>query len=212
MSEDTIRVNDMVRGMGEITLSMFEDSFTSLKEGDTSIYERVEKAYAKLRDCYEKCETEILELLVGSDPDASEARKLAAFFKASVYFERIGKYAELITSGSVALYGDRSIGTIDAVSKISFVNIRMLRGILDAMRTYDISPLYGYGELFYEVESGRDAVLREAADFIRMSPETADSRIHYVAISRHIERIADDICRLSEELIFMDTGERVRLN
>jgi len=61
-----------------------------------------------------------------------------------------------------------------------------------------------------EIDSLNREMYRQIQGAIRKYPERMECLIHLLAVSRHLERIADQATNIAEDVIYMVEGEIIR--
>jgi len=86
----------------------------------------------------------------------------------------------------------------------------MLEMALDSLVNTDPELARTVLELDEEVDTIHSQNYQSFKDFIRKNPETVDSVLSYLTVSRHLERVADLATNIAEDVIYLNEGEIVR--
>lgn len=155
-------------------------------------------------------EEECLKILALYQPVAIDLRFIVAVLKINNDLERIGDLAVNIAERSTFLaVQERKVIPFDFTGMAEKVQ-SMLRKSLDAL--VNMNPSLAR-EVFIcddEVDAIHRNMYQQVKDRIRSHPEELDSLIHFLGISRNLERIADHATNLAEDVVYMADGEIVR--
>jgi phosphate transport system protein len=167
--------------------------------------EEIDKAEIEL-------EEEVLKLLALHQPLATDLRYLITVLKMNDELERIGDLAVNVAERATSLADSKPV---DAPFDFGLMSSRvcdMLKKSLDALihlsRDYAVEVF----ALDDEVDKIHINMYKLVKDGIRNNIDDLDTLVHYLSISKHLERIADHAESISEEIIYLLVGEIVRHN
>jgi phosphate transport system protein len=167
--------------------------------------EEIDKAEIEL-------EEEVLKLLALHQPLATDLRYLITVLKMNDELERIGDLAVNVAERATSLADSKPV---DAPFDFGLMSSRvcdMLKKSLDALihlsRDYAVEVF----ALDDEVDKIHINMYKLVKDGIRNNIDDLDTLVHYLSISKHLERIADHAESISEEIIYLLDGEIVRHN
>jgi phosphate transport system protein len=157
-----------------------------------------------------RLEEECLKILALHQPVAGDLRFIIAIMKINSDLERIGDLAVNISKRVVLL----------AKNKLNIIPIRfkdmeikteqMLKKSLDAISQYDAEIAYQVLASDDEVDIHNRKIYAQMVQEIQNNPEQSEGFIHYMSISRFLERIADYATNISEDVIYLVDGEIIR--
>ena len=58
------------------------------------------------------------------------------------------------------------------------------------------------------VDALDDQVFRQCVTYMMEDPRAIGASSHYILVARHLERVADNACKIAEKALYMITGER----
>lgn len=155
-------------------------------------------------------EEETLKILALYQPVAVDLRFLVTVLKMNSVLERIGDVAVNIAERSVFLAGQQPLSIYFDFPAMAEKSERMLKQALDALVNLDSRLAKSVCVADDEVDAMNRAMFAQVKDGIRAHVEDLDSLIHYLNISRHLERIADLASNIAEDVIYLVDGEIVR--
>jgi phosphate transport system protein len=155
-----------------------------------------------------------LKILALYQPFAFDLRFVVAVLKMNNDLERIGDLAVNIAEQAIFLSTVPPIPFSQRFSKraetMAEHTQEMLRKALDALIQKDL-------ELAREVRLSDDTVdslhremYGEVQDYIKEHPDYAEIVLHYLSVSRYLERIADYATNIAEDVIYLIKGHIVR--
>ncbi|MCI4340556.1 MAG: phosphate uptake regulator PhoU, partial [Thermoplasmata archaeon] len=88
--------------------------------------------------------------------------------------------------------------------------VAMLRVALDAFDRGDVDKARAVYEADDAVDELNRQVIKECIVSLEHDPLEPPQLVAYVLVSRHLERVADNACKIAEKTIYMETGHRRR--
>ena len=113
---------------------------------------------------------------------------------------------------------ERAIAVIDGPKMDCPLNIDpmakrvvdMLEKAIDALINADLRLANMVLKLDDEVDTLHGSNYKLFKDYVRNNPETIDTSLSYLTVSRHLERIADLATNIAEDVIYLNEGTIVR--
>ena len=155
-------------------------------------------------------EEECLKTLALYQPMASELRFVVSMLKINSDLERIGDLAENISERVVFLADKEKVEIeVDYLDMMANV-LTMLKKSLDAFVNMDAELAKEVCSLDKIVDDYRRDIFNYVADNIQASNTPAKNMLNMLSISRYLERIADHITNVAEDVIYLVEGEIIR--
>ena len=157
-------------------------------------------------------EEEAIRVLAIHQPVATDLRFIAACLKINNDLERIGDLAAKVAKRVLDLYKDSTQDPVipQDLLELSELVINLMRRALDAFARSDV-------ELARKVRLDDDRIDRIHRElFFRMqesmkqSPSLVEPATSMLSVSSSLERIADHVTNIAEDVIYMVGGEIVR--
>jgi phosphate transport system protein len=155
-------------------------------------------------------EEEGLKLLALYQPVAVDLRFIVATMKINNDLERIGDIAVNIAERAIYLAGRQPMQTYFPFAKMAAGAQTMLKQSLDALVNMDPQLARTVCESDDTVDDLNRSIYEKVCQGIRDDPQQVEAFIQVLGVSRHLERIADLATNISEEVIYMATGDVVR--
>ncbi|MBE7467103.1 MAG: phosphate signaling complex protein PhoU [Planctomycetes bacterium] len=157
-------------------------------------------------------EEDCLKILALHQPVAIDLRLLVAILKFNNDLERMGDLSVNIAERTLFLAGREQLPVPYDLPELCAKVLEMLKKSLDALVNLD-------PEMSRQVLASDDVVdglhrrmYTWIKDAIRKNPDHLDDLLHYLSISRNLERIADHCTNISEDVIYMVEGNIIRHN
>ncbi len=185
-------------------------SFRALTERDIALAEKLIASDEEVNRKEVELEEECLKILALHQPVANDLRMIVAILKINSNLERIADQAVNISERTVDLakfaHVDCPLNLEDMAQKV----IVMLGQAIEALINADLELAQDVLELDDEVDTLHGHNYGLFKDYIRKAPETIDTVLSYLTVSRHLERVADLATNIAEDVIYLNEGTIVR--
>ena len=182
----------------------------SLETRDLQLAERVIESDYSVDRAEVNLEEDCLKILALHQPVAIDLRFVIAVLKINNDLERIGDLAVNIAERSLFLSTQEPITIHFDLPQMAEKTKNMLKQSLASLVNMDPRSAKEVCALDDEV----DGMNREMYDQVKLGvieqPQSVESLIHMLSVSRHLERIADLSTNIAEDVIYMVAGEIVR--
>lgn len=155
-------------------------------------------------------EEDCLKVLALHQPVAVDLRFVIATLKINNDLERIGDLAVNIAERTIFLSSHKATNALFDFDTMAEKTLLMLKDALEAMIRNDLDLARRVCIVDDEIDAMNREMYNLAYKEIRKNPEQVEALVHYLSISRHLERIADYATNIAEDIIYMIEGEIVR--
>jgi phosphate transport system protein len=195
-------------GLGTLCEEQVRAAVQAITDRDVELAERVIEGDRKIDLQEIEIEEECLHTLALHQPVAFDLRYVIAVLKMNSDLERIGDHAKSIAEQARYLAGVSEIDEtpFDLKSMANKAEV-MLRQALDAVVNIDVELAREVRVQDDEVDIMHAGMYRRAIELIRETPPQAEQIIHYVNVSRMLERIADHACNIAKDVLYITEGE-----
>lgn len=184
-----------------------QKALKSLKERDGKLAKKVVE-YDKIIDRMEiEVEEECLKILALHQPVAIDLRFIISVLKINNDLERIGDLAANIAERSLYLSGQDPIEIAPSIIEMAPEVQQMLKKSLDALINMDTDLANEVLEADEKVDDLHAGMYEYIQEKIKKSPDSINSQLHLMGVSRYLERIADHATNIAEDVIYMVDGE-----
>ncbi len=201
-------LREHVARMGALSLSMVEDGAKALLANDATLARKVIDLDGPLDKFDIDIETETIRLIATHQPEGSDLRMLAATLKIGNDLDRIGRLGYDLARNLSAVPDPVDPALLDLIRDMDSKARAMVRDSIDAFVQGDTAR----AKCVIAADDAVDALQRELQRRIflglvggRNSPERLARTL---LAARHLERVADNACKIAEKTVYAITGER----
>ncbi len=195
--------------MGELTYQTLSISIKGYIESSI-VQGQIREMSDRLMLMADKVEDRSFELITRFQPVASDLRAIKSYMKIGYDFARYGRYALDISYINDQISGLSECDTEikESVEKMCEKVLQMVKISIDALRKHDVD----LAKTIVETEREVDAMYQSHLNKL-LEEETGNSRsiTSRVLMSRYLERIADHAVYVCESIVYIVTGEKIRL-
>ncbi len=209
---DLKTLQQKVMKLGELAGGALLLSMESLQKRD------VEKALEVIDNDYrmDHLEEEIndfaLMLITKQQPVASDLRKVFISIKTATDLERIADHAVNIAKATIRL-GEKEVSVqLHNIEEMFSIAHEMLRLSLEAYQKENLTYAKQIAEMDDSVDEIYGKAIREFISTIPEQPEAITQITQLSFIARYIERIADHITNIAENVFYLVKGKHYLLN
>ena len=197
-----------VLGIGTLCEEQVRDAIKAVATRDVDLAARVVAGDEQIDIMEIDVEEDCLNCLALHQPVAFDLRYVIAVLKMNNDLERIGDLAKSIAEQARLLAGEAETAETPFDLRAMGLRVeRMLRYALDAVVNIDVEQAREVRVLDDEVDIMHAATYHRASELIRQYPDQIDQMIHYINISRQLERIADHACNIAKDVLYITEGE-----
>ena len=198
-------------GLGAQVEDRVRDALVAIESKDRDLCKRLIEADAEINRMEIRVEEECLKTLALYQPVASDLRFLIATIKINNDLERIADIAASIANRVLIIsrYPKIEMPPIRLVEMGEKVEGMLSLG-LNAFVQVDSDLAHKVCMLDDEVDEMRNQAYGAIKRAIRAEPGHVAPLMNYFLINRHLERLADHVTNIAEEVIYLVNGEIVR--
>lgn len=210
MDLEIATIKGHVHEMGQWAIGMVQRGVTTLDSFNVGGLQEMYAMDDRLDAFDVDIEHEAIRLLVTRQPAARDARTLGATLKVITYLDRVGRLG-LDTARYVTEFkGKEHYNPWSVLQMMAEQATAMLRVALDAFDNGDLDKARAVYDADDAVDELNRQVLRECLVGLEGKPPETPPLVIYVLVGRHLERVADNACKIAEKTIYMQTGHRRR--
>jgi phosphate transport system protein len=210
--KDLHTLKEEVISMGNLVSKSIGDSVLSLKNRDVGMAQKVIEMDNEIDAMDHKIEEDCMRLLALQQPMARDLRLIISVLKMSIDLERMGDLALEIAVITKITASVPPVKPLIDLPRMSDICQDMLKNIMIAFENKDVEAAKTVAKRDDEIDMLFDQVRRELISYMIEDPKKITGAQHLTFVARYLERIGDHITNLSENVVFMVTGERVELN
>jgi len=210
--KDLHKLKEEVISMGSLVSKAIGDSVLSLKNRDIGLAEKVIEMDNEIDAMDHKIEEDCMRLLALQQPMARDLRLIISVLKMSIDLERMGDLSLEIAVITKITASVPPVKPLVDIPRMSDICQDMLKNIMIAFENKDVEAAKAVAKRDDEIDALFDQVRRELISYMIEDPKKITGAQHLTFVARYLERIGDHMTNLSENVVFMVTGERVELN
>ena len=195
--------------MGTFALQMVHDGWRAFDQGDRRLAQSVLDRNDRLDQLDDEMEHATIAFLVLRQPAAVDLRTAAALLKITTHMDRIGRLGYDMCRVTTAIKGPRESAELRALLQrmdelVESMALQALQG-LEQNRVDLARDLFRRDD---EVDLMHREAQRRAVSELETNSQAAPRLASIVLVARHLERIADNACKIAEKTIYAATGQR----
>jgi phosphate transport system protein len=199
-----------ILNIGSIVEHSLFRAIKAVTELDQVAFERVISDDKKVDQLEVELEEDCLKVLALYQPVAGDLRFVVSVLKINNDLERIGDLATNIARIGSDLAQEEPIKVPFNFEEMSMHVREMLKNSLDALVNMDPDLAHKVCKDDDNVDAIHRTMYGTVYEEIAKKPERSKALIHYLSISRHMERIADSTTNIAEDVIYMVDGVIIR--
>lgn len=211
LSKDEKNINQLIHRMGEAVSHAFQQAGDAYMEHNSELAQSVIDDDAKINDLCARIEEHCFITIALRQPVANDLRDLLANMHIAQEYERIGDYAADISKKIIETHGMPKKGCRDNFQLLIDLCSIMLEEASELLESPDEDVARNLAAQDDKVDETEKVIVRALIQQMREDPDSIENCIHAVAIAHKMERIADRITNIAEQVIFSRTGKTVEL-
>ena len=209
--EELTQLKKDVVEMSNLSKEMLKESLDALRTSDITIAEKVISQRRDIREFDYKIEDDAQRLIVLYQPVARDLRAIISTLKINTYLTRIGIYSKDISKDIREISFNKEFPRLKTVSVMGDIVLGMLDDVIKAYETEDLTIIDDMWKRDDTVDDLFHTILRECISYMIENPKGISYYTHYMLIGRYLERCGDHVCKISEKIHYMVTGERITI-
>lgn len=205
------RLKKSILTLGALVEESLERSIRAAQSRDTDLAQQVIEDDSRIDLMETDIEEECCHTLALHQPVAFDLRFVVATLKINSDLERIADLASNIAEQTLML---ADLPRLDQppvdVPAMSLIVRRMLKKSLDALVNVDPQLAQQVINAELEVDEIHRQTYVRVADRVAQQPDRVSAILHYLSISRQLERIGDHCVSIAEDVLYMAQGQITR--
>ncbi len=194
--------------MGDLAISMVRDGTRALLDSDSEAGASVAARDAELDRLDNAIETETMRLIAVLQPEGQALRTLGAVLKIATCIDRVGRLGyDLAQYRTVGPDTSETIHR-DLLRRMDEKARTMVAGAIDAFLRGDAPAAKAIFLLDDDVDELHDEVQRRLVGLLAQGGLSTERLAFELLAARHLERVADNACKIAEKAVYAITGER----
>jgi len=200
------QVRSELLGMSVLVDTAIDHSMQALLERDTNLADSVINGDVEINKSRFKIEEDCLTLIATQQPTASDLREIIAILYMIVEMERMGDYAAGISKTVILMEEEPLLKTFKKLFKMADISRHMLSDSIQAFIKRDPVWAREIARRDSEIDELYKIVFQRLVKIMAKDPDMVIRCTYLMWCSHNLERIADRVINISEQIVFMTTG------
>ncbi|PFA62395.1 phosphate transport system regulatory protein PhoU [Bacillus sp. AFS015802] len=205
-------LKDKLFDMADLAKTSLKESVVALKTQDIAKAEEIIKKDHVINQYDNEINNLAIILIAKESPVATDLRKIISALRICSEIERIGDMATNIAKSTLHIGNQKLIKPIEEIPKMLSIAEEMLEEALTAFYSEDAAMAKKVADRDDEVDELYGQLVKELMTYIPNYPNEISQITQLAFTCRYIERVADHVTNICENVIFLVTGERFDLN
>lgn len=210
LDDDLDVLRDKVLLLGGETEAAVQKAMASLVQRDSGLAREV----LIYDDVIDKIELEIDELAIDIlalfNPAARDLRLVITAVKLAPTLERIADHACNIARHAIELNDEPQLKPYIDLPAMATLATQMLHSAMDAFAMSDASAVRGIITQDDRIDALYKQLIRELLTYMIENPKTITQGMNLLFVAKHIERIADYVTNIAEQIVYMVEGQVIK--
>ena len=198
--------------MADLAKVSLKESVEALKTQDIAKAEEIIKKDHIINQYDNEINNLAIILIAKESPVATDLRKIISALRICSEIERIGDMATNIAKSTLHIGNQKLIKPIEEIPNMLAIAEEMLEEAMMAFYSEDASMAKKVADRDDEVDELYGLLVKELMTYIPNYPNDINQITQLAFTCRYIERVADHVTNICENVIFLVTGERFDLN
>ena len=208
-SEEITRLKESLLAMASHAESSVARAMRALVERDDALARQVEED-DNILDRYEIEIDELAIQILTKAPLATDLRLTTVAMKISQNLERIGDEATTIARRAIDLGTEPQLKPYVDLPRMAMMSLEMLRDAISAFINRETDKARAVIPRDRDVDNLNRQLHRELSSYMVERPTTITRCLHLMVISKSLERIADHITNIAEEVVYLYEAKDIR--
>ncbi len=201
---------DEVRGklarMSELVDAAIDQSMQALSDKNIKLAETVISGDAEINKYRFQIEEDCLTLIATQQPAAADLREIIAILYMIVEMERMGDYAAGIAKTVILMEEEPLLKTFKKMFKMADISRQMLTDSMQAFTRRDPVWAKEIADRDQKIDKLYQAIFLRLIKIMAKDPDMVPRCTYLMWCAHNLERLADRVINISEQIIFMTTG------
>ena len=207
--EDIDALYGKILTMGGMVEQAIAEAGRALEHRDDERAAQVVQADRAIDAVEDDINAAVVRTIALRQPAAGDLRSVVTVMKMAGDLERLGDYAKNMAKRVPVLARAPGVdGAGAALRRQSKLVKLMLKDALDAFARGDVDQARDVIARDVEVDQMTNALFREFLTHMMEDPRAITPCLHFLFISKNLERMGDHVTEICEQVIYLETGSR----
>ena len=209
---ELVNVQQNVLRLSKLANAAIKGSVGALQDHDVEQAEAVIKGDARINDLSAEIEVLCMQLPARKQPVAQDLRMIEALIKVNLDIERISDLAVDIAKIVTVNNDEEHVKPLIDIPIMAYITCEMLDDALCAFGESNSILAYDIAKRDDEIDALFDQLRRVLITFMVENPGKIENASHLTSVAQYLEQIGDHVGNICESVVYMATGDRVKLN
>ena len=209
---ELVNVQQNVLRLSKLANAAIKGSVGALQDHDVEQADAVIKGDARIDDLSAEIETLCMRLPALRQPVDQDLRMIEAVIRINLDIERMSDLAVDIAKIVIANNNEKHVKPLINIPIMAHITCEMLDGALHAFGESNSNLAYDIAKRDDEIDAMFDQLRRVLITLMVENPGKIDNTLHLTSVAQHLEQIGDHVGNICESVVYMATGDRVKLN
>ena len=198
--------------MGSMVEQAIAESMRALVDRDNALAKDVIARDQEINELHRQLRERAFMIMATQQPVARDLRLIVSFQQMVMELERMGDHAVSIARAALRLNNLPLLKPYIDLPKMAEVTESQVHEILGAVIEADQERARFIAERDDEVDTLYHRLWDELVDFMVHDPSTVERSAILLFLAKDLERIADRVTNIAEDVVFLHTGRIVELS
>jgi len=209
---DLNELNKEILKMGGIIEEQIYEAVQSLANRDINLAEKVIRRDDQVDELHQIIEDKGIGLVIREQPIAKDLRTIFAGIKLVTDLERISDIAVNIARISKRMLTGEYVKPRIDIPRMANMVQNILKLALDSYVKRDVRMAESLVAMEEEIDHLYSKIFQELVVIMQENPKTVPHAVQLIMVARQLERIGDHCTNIGEMVVYLEKGERVKLN
>lgn len=210
--EDLNELKNNIKQLAINTINIFDESIEALYAHDVEKAKEIRERDSILDRQELEINEQAILLIAKQQPVATDLRRLVVSLKISSDLERMADHATNIAKSTIHLGKDHDLTIHPALRDMADQAKKMVEVAIEAFENEDITLARKLAEMDDKVDTLYGDIIREMLEQTATNPQKIQHIMQMAFSARYIERFADHITNVGENIFYLVKGETFDLN
>ncbi|MCM3122414.1 phosphate signaling complex protein PhoU [Mesobacillus sp. AQ2] len=210
--EDLKTLHGKLLELGNFAVHALNQSLVALENKDIELALKILEDDAEANIMEEEINDFAILLIAKQQPVAVDLRRLIVAIKIATDIERMADFAVNIAKSTIRIGKEPLVKPIEHIKQMHQLSVEMLKLSLEAYNEEDLGKARQVAQMDDQVDDLYGQTIKELLSLAQTKPEQLAQITQLSFISRYLERAADHVTNIAENVFYLVKGKRYDLN
>lgn len=210
--EDLKTLHTKLLELGNFAINALTKSLEALENKDIELALKILEDDAEANILEEEINDFAILLIAKQQPVAVDLRRLIVAIKIATDIERMADFAVNIAKSTIRIGNEPLVKPIEHIKQMHQLSLQMLTLSLEAYHDEDLGKAKQVAQMDDQVDELYGQTIKDLLTLAQSKPEHLAQITQLSFISRYLERAADHVTNIAENVFYLVKGKRYDLN